>query len=488
MKPLPCHDGYKENLLGKRWVCLQGSETKAEETREEKETDIGEKKILEHLGKKTPELNEAIDKAVALSDADMKKALDDWELGIGSLLEGGARKIFSMTGKVNTLYKKQIDDQLQKIAVDQANAEAKKYFESDTGAQTEYAKSSLNILSFKIEASEKLAGNLRMEIQDLEQRQKIIQKANKGIFSLSKAFDFIGEPLTGHENIRQKIKRLKEAREHTESIRRESREKMKLRAENKEKKIEEWHQSLLSIVMPNIKATNDKTVEEQKAKFETLLRDAVLGNYNAESELFSKYIDGIQNSSERVAARNLCKYLMNGNRRSFLRSTEGRIADFIGAISSADTQNYFRRRLVEVGKINEKSLSEKINYIKNNAKIGQKIKIGEKEYTLMRKDAEGFMLMSEPRKMAFLTTKDPKKPILTMQTDGSEEKPTFSRAEIDEKSTVSKNTMAVEFALKKVEKTEGKKEEGKETKKVERRQGLLERIKNVFKRQNEASK
>ncbi|MDZ4217129.1 MAG: hypothetical protein U1C97_02305, partial [Candidatus Gracilibacteria bacterium] len=85
MKPLPCHDGYKENLLGKRWVCLQGSETKAEETREEKETDIGEKKILEHLGKKTPELNEAIDKAVALSDADMKKALDDWELGIGSL-------------------------------------------------------------------------------------------------------------------------------------------------------------------------------------------------------------------------------------------------------------------------------------------------------------------------------------------------------------------------------------------------------------------
>lgn len=425
-------------MLPKRWLYF--AETKQDDTEATTETpekeDLGKVKIEERLGLRPKEASKEIDNLTKVDQGEFKSIIDNWNRravwNVGATpFRALATLGFDATNSTNEQHVRKL---LTNVAKAEAWQDADKFFEGD--AVGAYANSTITIMGYRINACDRVKESSTEELKELREKQKIIKRATSGI-SWTGLKNYVGFPLS--DNLTGRISRLERFQETVATVRTESEEKLQVK-EKKQATIQQWDQDINALVFPYLD-------EKERGMFEELVRDCVLGD-ETESEFQSTLNEiGFKTKTEKITVQKLFSQLRGGNYKKFatFSSGEGRITDAIGGIHTADTQNYFRRKLIQVGKINEDNdIKSRVNFIQSKVMPGHKIKIGNKEMTVVQKDKEGVMLRGS-RGMFYINITDPSNPIMTVQS-GSKKNPTFSQTKltINEGSTY---TGGVEFAL-----------------------------------------
>jgi hypothetical protein len=384
----------------------------------EKAEDIGAAKISEHEGLSSKDAKSVIEQRTQLGADKMTELVDNWNYNgfIGSTLDVPARML--TLGFLKDRNTRRLSRELGRIAATEAEDQAKA-LQLSGREYAQYAKSTVNIMAFKAEACNRMSENIAKEISGLQERKALYNRSNNGLVRLSQlGRRGVGVVKTYFDNQHAsgKLKRLEAMSKTLSGIHTETLAKVDLTAE-KTTAIQQRDQDLQSTLASS--GMND----EQVAMFRNILTQAVSNGTQVaiDSHINGLSGKGVLQSTDLATVKNLVHFLFNGNARAMLTSGEGRLGGFvagkIGAITPVDIRNFYLKKGVDVARANQsKTLEERMEGLKN-LQPGNEVQVGKFRLSVIRKDKEGVLVKEIGKnKMAYITTADKKKPVLTLKT------------------------------------------------------------------------
>ncbi|MDF2379093.1 MAG: hypothetical protein P1V18_02630 [Candidatus Gracilibacteria bacterium] len=444
------NNGFEEksHLLNKRLVFVEVRRDDIE--KKDAQKSLGQQKIEEFRGLSVKEAGERVDSIVDVSHNSILKQIDNWNAaGLRSKVEFIMGKGIITLGQLGDTQKRRLDRSLTRIAEKEAQKSAEKIFD-DTNAVKAYASNAINILGYKVQACENLSSSIDDEITQLEERRKIINKANTGLRKVlnlkNRASDYLMQPFSS-KNLRGRVARLEDMKKRVEEVKSEAEGRIDIKGEKNEK-IQEWDQDLRALSAPYLKTA------EQQEYFELILREAVFKG-NRKAFLAFLHTLGVGSSSEMKAMENLIANICEGNTRGNIpwMSGEGRIReriqDYTGSITQDDVRNYYLKEVADVVKTNqEASIKVHIDKMKE-CRPGQKMKIDELDYIMIRNDSDGAMFKEKGGEaIGYLDFSDAFKPVFSMEWESGSQKYTHMNLE---PAKSSKSIDSLDFSVKKKE-------------------------------------
>ncbi len=456
--------GFEEelSLLNKRFVWKEKQDDK--EVQQEAPKSLGQQKIEEYRGLSVNEAGERVNSIVDVNHESIQKQIDNWNAAeLRSKVEFFMGRDILTLGQLGDTQVRRLDRSLTRIAEKEAQKSAEQIFD-DTNAVKAYASNAINILGYKVQACENLSSSIDDELTQLEERKKIINKANTGLRKIlnlkNRASDYLMQPFSS-KNLRGRMTRRENMKSRIDEVQAEAEGRMDIKGEKNEK-IQEWDQDLRALSAPYLKTA------EQQETFEVMLREAVFKG-NRKAFLAFLHTLGVGSSSEMKAMENLVANICEGNTRSNIPwvSGEGRIRekiqDRIRAVTQTDVRNYYLNKVADVVKTNQAaSLEGHIKKMKE-CRPGQKMKVDDLDYIMVRNDADGALFKEKSGDaIGYLDFSDPSKPIFSMEWESGSQK--YSHMHL-EPTKGSKSIDTLDFSVKKKELEKSKSKEAKEDKK-----------------------